>query len=74
MTEGKKPQERVPSIRHGKVPGAESHLTRVVASGGAGVRYYVVPRYFVEAEARMEAGGDSSGVVGGVGMGVHLGR
>jgi hypothetical protein len=61
-------------VRSGKVPGAESYLTRVVASGGAGVRYYVVPRYFVEAETRYESSGDSSGMVGAIGMGVHFGR
>lgn len=61
-------------VRYGKVPGAESYLTRVVASGGVGLRYYVVPRYFVEAETRYESSGEASGMVGSLGMGIHLGR
>ena len=61
-------------VRYGKAPGAESYLTRIVASGGAGVRYYVVPRYFIEAEGRYESSGEAEGATGSLGFGIHLGR
>ena len=61
--------------RRGREPGPDdAYLTRVVFSGGTGLRYYVVPRYFIEAEARWENSGDWNGVTTGIGMGIHLGR
>ncbi|MBX2803331.1 MAG: caspase family protein [Myxococcales bacterium] len=62
------------AVRHGRMPFSELTLTRAVFSAGGGVRYYVVPRYFIEAEARWEFAGTHSGTVGSLGMGVHLGR
>jgi hypothetical protein len=70
--------------RYGKVPPADSvaslppagqlHVTRLVASAGGGVRYYVVPRYFLDGEFRLENVGDFFGTSAGLGMGIHLGR
>ena len=62
-------------LRHGRAPMDEATLwTRAVLSGGAGLRYYVVPRYFLEIDGRWEQAGDFSGFTSGVGMGVHLSR
>ena len=62
-------------VRHGQEPGPSTKLvTRTFASAGAGFRYYTVPRYFIEVDGRYEVAGDTSGWVGGLGMGVHLGR
>lgn len=61
-------------VRHGKTPGEETYLTRIVAGGGGGLRYYVVPRYFLEAEARLESEGRGLGFTSGIGFGIHLGR
>ena len=38
------------------------------------LRYYFVPRYFTEVEARWERDGDEGGLRSGVSMGIHLGR
>ncbi|MEQ1568271.1 MAG: caspase family protein [Myxococcota bacterium] len=61
-------------VRYGKVPVEQAFVTRIVASGGVGMRYYPVPRYFVEGETRFENAGDWGGITGGFAMGVHLGR
>ena len=61
-------------VRSGKVPAETAHVTRMVASAGAGIRYYVVPRYFLIGEARLELAGDWGGLTSGIGFGVHLGR
>lgn len=65
-------------LRYGQqwIPGGTRRYSAARAVVGAGVdlRYYVVPRYFVEADARVEYGGDVAVGVGGVGFGVHLGR
>lgn len=62
-------------IRHGRQPGDQDILaTRAVFSAGGGLRYYVVPRYFLELEARWERDGQRSGLTSGVGLGFHLGR
>ncbi len=62
-------------VRHGRSPGTEpTFVTRAVFSAGAGLRYYVVPRYFVEVEGRWEDSGEWEGFTSGVGMGIHLGR
>jgi len=62
-------------VRHGQEPGPSTQqVTRTFASAGVGFRYYTVPRYFLEVDARYEIAGDTSGWVGGLGMGIHLGR
>lgn len=61
-------------LRYGKVTGADVHITRIIASAGGGVRYYVVPRYFLDGEVRLENVGDFFGTSAGFGMGIHLGR
>ncbi len=69
-------------VRHGRAPtgsiatGAEDRVlvTRTTFSAGGGLRYYVVPRYFLEVEGRYENAGDWSGMTGAVGFGVHVGR
>ncbi len=62
-------------VRHGRSPGDGTRLvTRTVFSAGGNLRYYVVPRYFVELDARFENDGGDSGLTTGVGMGVHIGR
>ncbi|MEN0064009.1 MAG: caspase family protein [Myxococcota bacterium] len=62
-------------VRHGQLPGPSTkRVTRTFASAGFGGRYYTVPRYFIELDARYEIAGDTSGWVGGLGMGIHLGR
>jgi len=62
-------------VRHGQEPGPSTQqITRTFASIGVGMRYYTVPRYFIELDGRYEIAGDTSGWVGGLGMGVHLGR
>lgn len=62
-------------FRHGRAPGPDTTLvTRSVLSAGGGLRYYVVPRYFLDVDARWEQDGDYAGWSSGVGMGVHLGR
>lgn len=61
-------------VRWGKVPLESSYLTRIVVSAGGGLRYYVVPRYFIEGETRFENAGDASHVTGSIGLGIHLGR
>ena len=62
-------------VRHGPGPGPDPRLaTRAVFSAGAGMRLYVVPRYFVEIEGRYEDSGDWRGVTSAVAMGVHVGR
>jgi hypothetical protein len=48
--------------------------TRTTFSIGTQLRYYVVPRYFVEADLRYENTGDWSGGTASLGFGVHLGR
>ncbi|MEQ1504060.1 MAG: caspase family protein [Myxococcota bacterium] len=60
--------------RYGRVPDTKTYITRMVVSAGGGVRYYVVPRYFVETEGRWENDGDWQGITGAIGMGVHFGR
>lgn len=64
--------------RHGRAPsldGADRVLvTRTTLAGGGGLRYYVVPRYFLEVDARFESAGDWTGFSGSTGFGVHLGR
>ncbi|MEO0600661.1 MAG: caspase family protein [Myxococcota bacterium] len=62
-------------VRHGQQPGpGTKQVTRTFASAGVGLRYYTVPRYFIEFDGRYEVAGDASGWVGGLGMGIHLGR
>jgi hypothetical protein len=63
-------------LRHGSLveDGRTTTLTRTTFGAGAGFRYYVVPRYFLLAEARWEDAGTASGFVGATGFGVHLGR
>ena len=62
-------------VRHGQEPGPSTkQITRTFASAGVGLRYYTVPRYFIEVDGRYEVAGDTSGWVGGLGMGLHLGR
>ena len=62
-------------LRHGRLPGENRQLlTRTVFSAGLGLRYYVVPRYFLEVEARWQRDGLTSGLTSGVGLGIHLGR
>lgn len=62
-------------VRHGLTAGPQGvEVTRLVFSGGGGLRYYVVPRYFVEAEGRYENAGDWQGWTSAIGMGVHVGR
>ena len=61
-------------IRYGRLAGIDSRSTRTVVSAGGGLRYYVVPRYFLELEARYQRDGNHAGIASGVGMGVHLGR
>ncbi len=62
-------------VRHGQEPGPSTkQVTRTFASAGVGLRYYTVPRYFLELDGRYEIAGDASGWVGGLGMGIHLGR
>lgn len=60
--------------RQGKTPGEKTYLTRMVAGAGGGMRYYVVPRYFVEVEARLESEGDGASFTSGLAMGIHVGR
>lgn len=60
--------------RHGQAPGTSVRLSRVVFGVGANMRYYVVPRYFTEIEARYEQSGEHSGLVTAVMFGTHLGR
>ncbi|MEZ4238669.1 MAG: caspase family protein [Myxococcota bacterium] len=60
--------------RYGKKPQEDSRLTRMVVSAGGGLRYYVVPRYFLQAEGRWEDAGDWQGATTTIGMGIHLGR
>ncbi len=50
----------------------ETTLTRLVAAPGGSLRYYVVPRYFLEVESRYELGATWEGPVFGVGFGTHL--
>nr|MBA2321413.1 hypothetical protein [Deltaproteobacteria bacterium] len=50
----------------------EATLTRIVAAPGGSLRYYVVPRYFLEVESRYELGATWEGPVFGVGFGTHL--
>lgn len=47
---------------------------RGVFGAGALVRYYVVPRYFLEVDGRWERDGRTDGLVLGLGLGVPLGR
>ncbi len=62
-------------LRHGRLPGEQTTLvTRLVFSAGAGLRYYVVPRYFLELESRWQVDGTDAGLTFGVGLGLHLGR
>jgi hypothetical protein len=62
-------------VRTGRTADPEgATLTRTTFSAGAQLRYYVVPRYFVETDARWEGTGDWSGLTGSVGFGLHLGR
>lgn len=62
-------------VRHGRTPGeAERVMTRSVFSAGGGLRYYVVPRYFLELEGRFEQDGPFGSITSGVGFGVHIGR
>lgn len=61
-------------VRHGRIPGSTLKMTRAVFGAGGNLRYYFVPRYFAEVEARWEQSGESSGFVSGIGMGIHLGR
>lgn len=60
--------------RHGQVPGDTTRLSRLAFGAGANLRYYPVPRYFTEVEARWEQTGEWSGVVTAVMFGVHIGR
>ena len=61
--------------RQPRVPGEPPEVAgRAVAGAGVDLRYYVVPRYFVEADARIEYGGEAVVGAGGVGFGVHVGR
>lgn len=53
------------------VPVTRAH-TRLVFSGGVNVRYYVVPRYFLEYEGRVEGDG-GVGTMSSVGFGLHFG-
>jgi hypothetical protein len=48
--------------------------TRTTFSIGTQLRYYVVPRYFLEADLRYENTGDWAGGTASLGFGVHLGR
>jgi hypothetical protein len=60
--------------RHGQAPGGTALLSRLVFGGGANIRYYPVPRYFTEIEARWEQNGIEGNLGAGVMLGVHLGR
>jgi len=62
-------------VRHGRGPfDNDALVTRAVFGAGAGLRYYVVPRYFAEVEGRWENDGLWKGITSAVGLGVHLGR
>lgn len=63
-------------LRHGTwTEGARtSTLTRTTFGVGGGIRYYVVPRYFLVADVRWEDQGTGRGIVGSTGFGIHLGR
>jgi len=61
-------------IRHGRLPDDERRFTRTVFTAGANLRAYVVTRYFIEGDVRYERDGLGGAVVGGLGMGIHLGR
>jgi len=61
-------------LRHGRLPDDERLLTRTVFTAGANLRAYVVTRYFIEIDARYERDGLGGNLVGGIGMGIHLGR
>ena len=61
-------------LRHGRDDADAPIATRTAFGLGVGVRYYVVARYFIEADTRLDLDGLGSGVSAGVGMGVHVGR
>ncbi len=52
----------------------DRRITRTVFGAGGNLRYYLVPRYFTEAEVRWERDGNDENWRTGVGLGVHLGR
>jgi uncharacterized caspase-like protein len=59
-------------VRYGR--DHQESVTRFVGAPGVDLRYYVVPRYFVELEGRYEFGALWQGPVFGLGLGTHLGR
>jgi hypothetical protein len=61
-------------LRYGHDPNLRYTEFRAVVGGGVDVRYYVVPRYFVDVDARVEYGGEDVAAVAGLGAGVHIGR
>jgi len=61
-------------IRYGDLPEGTAKITRSVFGAGGNLRYYFVPRYFTEVEARWERDGDQGGLRSGVAFGIHLGR
>lgn len=60
------------AVRSGHLP--KTQVTRVVFAPGLDLRYYVVPRYFLDVDARYEVGAIWNGPVIGVGFGTHIGR
>lgn len=61
-------------LRHGRTDLDAPALTRLAFAAGVNLRVYVEPRYFVEADVRYERDGLRHPIVGGIGMGIHLGR
>ncbi len=59
-----------------EVDGQRDSLVPVqgLAGGGANLRWYLTPRYFVEAEGRLGTQGDQLTQAAGLGFGVHLAR
>jgi hypothetical protein len=61
-------------LRHGRLEPESVLLTRFVFGAGANLRYYVVPRYFMELGMRWERDGEWDALVSSVSMGLHVGR
>ena len=60
-------------LRLGQVDKEAPLAMRGVVGGGVAVRYYSTPRYFMEADLRVERDGGKLGGVAGLGFGVHFG-
>jgi hypothetical protein len=60
-------------VRVGQATKEDPVAVRGVLGGGVVVRYYTVPRYFIEFDLRIEQDGDVPAGVAGLGFGVHLG-